>query len=211
MINLMPPEAKTAITYARRNLRLSHWTLGSLLIIVAMAATVVLGGFYIDSSKNNLSSSIADTQKTITDQKLDQVQTDAQSLSNGLKLVLQILSKEVLFSKLLKQLGTLMPPGATLGSIQLSNKVAGALDLTANAIDYQSATQVQVNLQDPKNNLFDKVDTTSVSCSDTSQSSSSGTTIDSRYKCQIVVRAQFKADAAITFLANQSTATGTSK
>jgi len=199
MINLMPPDAKSAITYGRNNTHLIHWTFGCLIIIVAMAATVVFGGIYIDNSKHNLAASIEQTKSTITSQKLDKVQAEAQSLSGGVKLIVQVLSKEIQFSKLLQQIGGLMPAGATLGDIQLSNKVNGALDLTANAIDYETATQVQVNLQDPKNNLFEKVDTVSVSCADIN---TSGSTVDARYKCQILVRALFKSDAAVTLLAN---------
>ena len=214
MINLMPAESKSAIVYARRNTRLIHWTIGCVGIIIAMGATVILGGVYIDNSKHNLSTSIEQTKTTISTQKLDKVQAQAQSLSGGVKLIVQVLSKEIQFSKLLQQLGSLMPAGATLGNIQLSNKVNGALDLTANAIDYQSATQVQVNLQDPKNNLFDKVDTISVSCTDGSSSSNSGSSaVASRYKCQILVRALFKADAAVTLLASPpaKSATGAQK
>jgi hypothetical protein len=210
MINLMPTDSKTAILYARRNLRLVHWTIGSFMIIIAMGATVIFGGFYIDNSKKNLESSIEQTNGTIKSQKLDQVQAQAENISAGVKMIVQVLSKEVKFSKLLQQLGTLMPSGATLGAVQLSSKVNGALDLTANAVDYQSATQVQVNLQDPKNNLFDKVDTISVSCSDSAQSSG-GTTINSRYKCQILIRALFKQNAAVTFLASPPTTTETKK
>jgi hypothetical protein len=206
MINLMPPEAKSAILYARRNSRLLHWTVGSLFIIVAMMATVILGGFYIDSAKNSLASSIEITKETITEQKLDQTKQEAEELSQGVKLVVQILSKEVLFSKLIQQLGSLMPEGATLGDIQLSNKVNGALDLTANAVDYQSATQVQVNLEDPSNNLFEKVDTTSINCNE--GTSSTTTTVNTRYKCQIMIKALFDKDAAVTFLANPKPSAG---
>ncbi len=204
MLNLMPPDARSAISYARHNARLFRWTVGCLIIIVAMGATVVVGGFYIDNSKHNLASSIDQTKATITAQKLDKVQAQAQSLSGGVKLIVQVLSKEIQFSKLLQQIGGLMPAGATLGDIQLSNKVNGALDLTANAVDYESATQVQVNLQDPKNNLFDKVDTLSVSCAD-SNATTSSSAVDSRYKCQILVRALFKSTAAVTLLANPPT------
>jgi len=200
MINLMPPDSKSGIVFARRNTRLSHWTIGCLIIIFAMAATVVLGGFYIDNSKHNLTTSIEQTKSTISAEKLDKVQAQAESLSGGVRLILQVLSKEIQFSKLLQKLGGLMPAGATLGDIQLSNKVNGALDLTANAVDYESATQVQVNLSDPKNNLFDKVDTVSVSC--TNGSASTTGTVDSRYKCQILVRALFKSDAAVTLVAS---------
>ena len=168
------------------------------MIIVAMAATVVFGSFYIDSSKNRLSDSIADTQNTITTQKLDETQKEAENISGGVKLIVQVLSKEVLFSKLLQQIGTLMPSGATLSDVQLSSKIDGALDLTANAVSQQAATQVQLNLQDTKNNLFDKVDVISVTCADKAASTSS----DPRYKCQIVLRAQFKTGAGVTFLAS---------
>lgn len=204
MINLMPTDAKSAVQYARYNLHMLHWTIGCLLIIVAMGATVVLGGFYIDSAKTNLSTSITDTKDTISTQKLDKVQAQAEDLSAGVKLILQVLSKEVLFSKLLQQIGGIMPPGATLGDISLTNNVTGALNLTANAVDYRSATQVQLNLQDSKNNLFDKVDTTNISCSDAAQASTS--TISSKYKCQILIRALFKSTAAVTFLATPPSA-----
>lgn len=198
MINLMPPERKKTINYSRLNERLLKWTVGCLIIVAAMAAVVVVGSVYIDQTKSNLTKSIDSTKKTITDQKLDEIGADAETLSSGIKLVVQVLSKEVQFSKLLQEIGRLMPSGATLGNIQLSNSVSGAVDLTANAVDYQSATQVQLNLQDPNNNLFDKVDTQTVSCSDTTESSSSG--VDSKYRCQIVIRALFKSDASVTFL-----------
>lgn len=206
----MPPNAKSDIVYSRRNLRLLHWTLGSILITVAMGATVVLGGFYIDNAKSSLTNSIEQTKDTISTQKLDKVQTQAEELSGGVKLIVQVLSKEVRFSKLLQQIGTLMPAGATLGNIQLSNKINGAIDLTANAVDSETATQVQINLQDPKNKLFEKVDTLSVTCSDVPTSATTNST--NRYKCQIIMRALFKKDAAITFLANPPTkATGTTR
>ncbi len=202
MINLMPPDTKSAIRYARLNSRLVKWTMSCCLIIILMLGTVFVGGWYIDNTKNSLSSSITQTKTTIAEQKLDQTRQEAESLSQGVKLIVQVLSKEVQFSKLLQQIGKLMPAGATLGDIQLSNKVTGAIDLTANAIDYQSATQVQVNLQDPKNNLFDKVDATSVTCSDTQSGGSND--VDSRYKCQILIKALFKKDAAVTFIGSKA-------
>jgi len=209
MINLMPPDAKKALQYARSNASLVKWTMGCLVIIAAMGATVVVGDFYIDSTKRSLTASTAQTKKTIADQKLDKIQEQAQDLSDGVKVIVQVLSKEVLFSKLLQQIGNIMPSGATLGDIQLSNTINGAIDLTANAIDYQSATQVQVNLQDPKNNLFAKVDTQNVSCSDGAQQSSE--TLDSKYKCQITIRALFKDNASVTFLANPPEVSGSSQ
>jgi hypothetical protein len=228
MINLMPPSAKDDIIYARRNRTIFRWCAIGLTTIAAMGVVVVFGGIYIDHSKSNLKTSIDSTQASISSQKLDQVQKQANNLSSGVKLIVQILSKEVQFSKLLQQIGTMMPDGAILGDIQLSNEVSGALDLNANALDLKTATQVQVNLQDPKNPLFDKVDTINVNCSDKStlaQSSSSSdstgssaSNTDTPYLCQITLRALFKPNAAVTFLAvpaagstNTKTITGSTK
>jgi Tfp pilus assembly protein PilN len=185
--------------FGRRNRLLLQWTVTCLIIIVTMSATVLFGMFYIDSSKKALTESIEKTQTEIKTEKLDQVQKEAVALSQGVKLIVQILSKEVKFSKLLQSLGTIMPSGTNLSGITLSNDVAGALDLTATATNYQAATQVQVNLLDEKNNLFSKVDTVSVSCDDGSQTSSTGE--KSNYPCQILLRAQFKEGASVTFLA----------
>lgn len=200
MINLMPPEAKSNVEYARRNLRLLRFTIATMAIMVAMFATVILGSFYIDRVKSNLTDNIETSKTNIASQKLEDVQKEAQEISQGVKLIEQVLSKEVRFSKLLQEIGSLMPNGAVLGDIQLSNKIDGSMDLSANAINHQAATQVQVNLQDPKNNLFEKVDTISVNCVDPS-------TLDvpTRYPCEIELRALFKADAAVTFKASPPT------
>ncbi len=197
MINLMPPAAKNATLYARRNLRLLRFTIASMVIIIAMFATVILGSFYIDNAKSNLTTNIDTSKSVITTQKLEEVKSEAEEISQGVKLISQVLSKEVRFSKLLQEIGSIMPKGAVLAGIQLSNKVNGTMDLTANAIDHQSATQVQVNLEDPKNNLFEKVDTISVSCTDPESLE-----ITSKYICHIQMRALFKQGAAVTFLAS---------
>lgn len=195
MINLMPYHSKDSIKYARLNAKLVRWTIGCVIIIALMIATVVAGGIYIDKTKNSLSKSIEQSKSTIATQKLDATQKEAEEISQGVKLIVQVLSKEVQFSKLLQQIGKLMPSGATLGQVQLSSKVSGAIDLTANAEDYKTATQVQVNLQD-KSSIFQRVDSLTVDCNETATSS----TLDARYKCQIQLRALFKTDAAVTFL-----------
>jgi Tfp pilus assembly protein PilN len=199
MINLLPSDTKENILYGRRNVALVRWIFVSLIVVIAMAATVLAGMFYINSSKNDLASSAKKTKDEITSQKLEQTQKQAVEISQGVKLIVQILSKEVRFSALLKQIGAIMPDKTGLATIQLSNQVTGGLDLTANAEDYQSATQVQINLSDPKNNLFEKVDTINVGCNDSSTNADGST---NRYPCQIVLRAKFKADAAVTFLAS---------
>ncbi|OGL40029.1 hypothetical protein A3J32_03615 [Candidatus Saccharibacteria bacterium RIFCSPLOWO2_02_FULL_46_7] len=83
-----------------------------------------------------------------------------------------------------------MPSGTILNSLTLS-KVDGAIDLSAGAKDYASAAQIAVNLSDPKNNIFEKVDIININCT---------TTTDSPYACTGTFKALFNKDAKKQFI-----------
>jgi hypothetical protein len=200
MINLMPPDAKENIVYARRNSVMRKWIIGVLLVIAGMGVMLVFGGIYIDGSKKSLQTSIDQTKQAIANEKLDEVKTQALAISDGVKLIVQVLQKEVLFSKFFPAVGAIMPSGSNLEGLSLSNEVTGAIDITVSATDFQTATKVQVNIEDPKNNLFDKVDNTGVNC----DSKAAGP-----YKCRISLRVQFKKDASLNFTAAPPKTTNT--
>lgn len=124
-------------------------------------------------------------------QNLTGVQGQVHEISNNLNLVVQVLSKEVLFSELLQQLTTLMPASTNLTSLSIS-QTQGAIDITAAAKDYASAAQIQVNLTDANNRLFSKADIVSISCSGTGS-----------YPCSIELRALFSADSSYMFINNK--------
>src|SRR5262249_51159234 len=112
----------------------------------------------------NINQQVEQARAELRAQKLDETQQRVEDLSNSLKLVNQVLSKQVLFSELLKQTGAVMPSGATLSNLTVS-KLQGGIDLQVVSKDYQTATQVQVNLADKNNKIFDKVDIVSITCS----------------------------------------------
>lgn len=66
-----------------------------------------------------------------------------------------------------------MPENTVLSNIEIS-KVEGGIDLSAETKDQESATQIQVNLMDPNNKLFDKVDIVSISCGESNQPTPAG-------------------------------------
>ena len=82
-----------------------------------------------------------------------------------------------------------MPPGTVLNSLTLTT-VKGSIDLSANAKDYGSAAQIGVNLSDPKNGLFEKVDIISINCA-------SG---QAAYNCNATFKALFSKSAQTKFL-----------
>lgn len=193
MINLLPPDIKDSLVYGRRNTKLLHW---SMALIGGMLGTVLVVGFglfYLNRSISAYSQQVAKIQGELTTQKLEPTQKRVEEISSSLKLVIQVLSKEVLFSKLLKQIGSVIPANASLTDLKIG-KIEGGIDLTAVASDYNTATQLQVNLQDPHNKIFDKADIISITCSSTS-------TVDPRYPCTVNIRAQFsKANNPFLFI-----------
>jgi hypothetical protein len=113
-----------------------------------------------------------------------------EAISNNLKLVVKVLSREVLFSKLLTQIGSTLPKGAVLTSLNIA-QTTGAIDLEAGAIDYDSAAQIQANLRDPNNKIFSKADLVSIQC-----------TGSSAYPCKVQIRAQFASNNPYLFINN---------
>ncbi|HSX43704.1 MAG TPA: hypothetical protein VLE69_00170 [Candidatus Saccharimonadales bacterium] len=197
MINLLPADVKQNISYARHNTKLLRWSF-VLLISIAGAATIVLIGlFYINQSTKSYAAQVEKTKAELNAQKLPETQAKVEDISSSLKLVVQVLSREILFSKLIKQIGAAIPAKASLTGLSIS-KVSGGIDLTAVASDYNTATQIQVNLQDPTNQIFNKADIVNISCA-------SNAVADPRYPCNVTIRAQFASNNPFLFINTKGT------
>ncbi len=196
MINLLPPDVKEGILYARRNTRLRHWVFGLTLSIVVIGATVGAGLLYLQQSTRAYAAQVQQGNEQLKSQKLEETQSQIQDLTNSLKLVIQVLSREILFSKLLTQIGAALPNGSVLTNLSI-NKVQGGLDLSAAATDYQTATQVQLNLQDPNNKIFDKSDLVNIQCSSPMPG---GDPLKNQYPCTVQLRALFASNNPFAFI-----------
>jgi Tfp pilus assembly protein PilN len=191
MINLLPPETKQEMFYGRRNTILLHWIIACLLALVGVGLIIGAGFFYLQHSISNQTTSLEQSRQTLKAQKVDEAQAKLTEISSNTKLVLQVLSKEVLFSKLLTQLGASIPTNTMLEELQI-DKVQGGLTLKAQATDINTATQLQLNLQDPSNKIFDKADLENISCVPPSP----GT----KYLCTVQLRAQFAKDNPYVYI-----------
>lgn len=191
MINLLPSSVREDVTYARRNRSLLHWNvaIGSLLLGVCV---LIVGGYvYLNQIITRYDKQVASARQSLEEQKLEETQARVQSISDNVKLINQVLSKQVLFSKLLKEFGSVLPRGTVLERLELTGETSGALDLTALARNFDDATQVSVNFADDKNDLFESVDTVSVACSDSSSQQNNNDSLSSTYPCRINLRVLF--------------------
>lgn len=191
MINLLSPEQKEQIVYARRNGRLIRVLAGFMSATVFALLIVGAGRWYMAQTTERYKQQIAEAESSLSSQNLGETKQKIQDLSNSMNLVIKVLSQEVLFSKLLRQAGTVMPPGSALSTIEI-NGTEGGIDIIAGVDNYQVGTQVQINLQDPQNKLFEKVDLVSVSCGEKSS--------DEQYPCQANIRALFGDNSPYLFI-----------
>ncbi len=192
MINLLPNDVKQNYAYARQNSKLVKWSTTFIISILVVALIVVFGLFFMNQSINDLTGQNAQAQQDLKNQKLEETQKQVEDISSSLKLVVKVLSKEILFSKLINQIGTIMPPNTSLSNLKISS-TQGAIDITALATSHNAASQVQVNLQDPANKIFDKADLVNITCS-------SKTSGSKRYPCTVTIRAEFAANNPFQFI-----------
>ena len=191
MINLLPPQTRQDILYARRNTKLLRWSMALLAGIAGIVVVVVFGYFYIDQNTRNIGRQVDQAQAELKEQQLEETKKRVEDLSGSLKLTTQVLSRQILFSELLKQTGAVMPAGSSLSGLSLS-KLQGGIDLQAVTKDYQTATQVQLNLQDPRNKIFEKVDIINIACG--------ASELDDQYPCNASYRASFAKNNPFLFL-----------
>ncbi len=205
MINLLPPDVKQTYHYARRNVRLVRWMTAVGFALVGLAGISIGGQWYLEQSVKQYAEQVSAAEATLKKQDQANVEKQVQDISNNLKLAVQVLSKEVLFSELLKQLAVVTPTDAKLSNLAIS-KIQGAVDISASTTDYKAATQLQLNLADPANKIFSKADIVSISCS---TAAASADPLQGKYPCTVLVRALFATNNPFLFINGTSSTSKT--
>lgn len=193
MINLLPPELKQDYRYGRRNRRLVHWAAAFLIAALGVAVITATGLFIMNNSIDAYKTRIADVQGQLASQNSTATEKQVADISNNLKLMVKVLSKEILFSKLLRQLGSITPSNVILTNLSIS-QTESAVDITAQTGSYNAATQLQVNLAAPSNQIFSKADIVNISCATGAAVTNAG------YPCTATIRAQFTNNNPFLFI-----------
>jgi Tfp pilus assembly protein PilN len=191
MINLLPTGEKEEMFYARRNTTLLKWVVALAVSSVGVLVIVLAGNIFLQISINNYSSETTEAKERLQSQKIEETQKQIEEISGNTKLATQVLSREILFSKLLRQLGASIPSNTVLQQFQVE-KLGGGLTLQAAATDINAATQLQLNLQDPQNKIFEKADIENITCGQAE--------LSKKYPCVIQLKALFSDKNTFTFI-----------
>jgi hypothetical protein len=191
MINLLPPDLKQQYVYGRRNTILRRWAVAMAFGLAGVAVVTFAGLFVMEKSIVSYRKQVGDTNQLLSQEKLDETRQQTKDITDSIKLSVNVLSKEVLFSKLITQIGKVTPSNTSLTDLNIG-KDQTSIEIKAVSSDYTSATQLQVNLADPANKIFSKADIQTISCT-------SGTT-DPRYPCSVTIKALFNQNNPFLFI-----------
>lgn len=189
MINMLPADYVESIRHSKNNENILRWMGAALAATVVLVIILASGWLYLNHEVKNLSTQIATGKNDLVTQNLEGVKKNASAISNDIKTINQVLGKEIRFSKLIQNIGQIMPPGTVLDGLTLT-KADGSIDLTASSKDYKSGAQIALNLSDKQNGTFSRADIVSINC----------TSADTAYKCSVVLKALFSKDSQAKFL-----------
>ena len=193
MINLIPPKTKQAYYYAQSNQKLIKWVMALIIGLIGLGAIGTYGWVSLHQSISLNDKKVATAENLLTGEHQASINKQIQTISSDFTLVVKVLSQEVVFSKLLTSMAAAMPSGANLTNLTITNTAGGAgLDIKAEATDYNTATQVQVNLADPANGIFSKADIVSVTCNNS--------IAHPHHPCNVVLRAEFAKNNQFLFI-----------
>lgn len=190
MINLLPPDIKDDIFYARRNTRLRTWIIAAIVALGGLGVIVAGGLIYMQQAVKSQMSQVEQSKQHLQAQKVDETQKRVEEISSNTKLTVDVLSREILFSKLIRQIGSALPANTALQSLQI-DAVQGGIQLNALAADFNAATQLQLNLQDPQNGVFEKADINSITCDNPNDPNRSEAAKPKQFPCDVNLQALF--------------------
>jgi Tfp pilus assembly protein PilN len=136
MINLLPPDLKEQIKFAKMN-RMALRYLRVVIAVVAVLGAIFAGSLYlVNQQTSGVATNVADSQQTI-DSLNSSVIPKAQDASNRLAAIQYVQSTQTHFSKVISDLASVLPEGVTIDSLTLdgNTKLPVTMSLTANTYD----------------------------------------------------------------------------
>jgi len=166
MINLLPDDTRQQLRYAQHNLLLRKYLVAVLFIAAVIAVTFSVGLLALDRQSDNLKRQLEDQNTELA--AYSDVLAQAEDLSETIDTIEALLDREIKFSQLLTEIASLVPTGASLNGISLSNE-EDTLTLTATITAQELAAIFQKNLASSE--LFSVADISSINKASSAENS----------------------------------------
>jgi Tfp pilus assembly protein PilN len=144
MINLLPPEIKDSIRFARINVILIQYAIIAIFTVVIVITLMLFGKASLGNTKSELEELIRVDRVKIAE--LEQVNTEAKKLSETVSTIGKLIDQEVKFSVLLQEIGAVIPKGTVVSGLTLSQDAAEPISLSVLTDSAERAGVLQENL-----------------------------------------------------------------
>lgn len=145
MINLLPVHIKEEHRYGRKNVVIVSWLTTVIFGVIILFLVAIVGRLTIDAAKDQELTRKNAIQKELDDSDYASIEKNYADYVGDLTSVSKIYQKQVLYSRLIRKLGTLLPPGSSLSSISIGEDDK-AISLNFNNEQDLLGPTIQLNL-----------------------------------------------------------------
>jgi Tfp pilus assembly protein PilN len=135
MINLLPPDLKEQITYAKFNKIVVHYVRLTVVIAIVLAAIMVGSFYYLNLEVAAAQSNVTAKQQTIAQYK-STILPKATDASNRLNAIAYVQETQTHFSKLISDLSLVIPQGVALNTMSLTGNAAAPVQISVDSQTY---------------------------------------------------------------------------
>src|SRR5690606_22635068 len=178
MINLLPPETKEEIRYGRFNVLAVQYAALVIAVSLSLLAVLLFGVAVVSTDEQSLKENLKDKEAVLAEFQDDLA--EAKELEGRIDTISALLEREVSFSALLQDIGSVIPNGASLTGLSLTGDETLPLRIAADINNQSLAAVLQENLEN--SDLFENADIQNVAASEFDEA---GNAI--RYNVQIMV------------------------
>jgi hypothetical protein len=155
MINLLPQEMKQDFHYGRRNSQVLRWLVTVIFGILMLLVVAAIGRLTIQTARNQTLAQKQVLEDQLKTADYDTINGEYSDFSSGLSNVKKLYQQQVLYSRLIRKLGTLLPPGAKITNISIGDKDR-AVSLNFDNDAEGMGPTIQLNLTDQSKQVVNK-------------------------------------------------------
>ncbi len=141
MINILPPELKEQISFAKRNNRLLRLLIIGLMVAILLGALMIGSLWYVNRQITNLDQVLASRQQAAN--AYQDTETKVQALESNLNILQKLLIQKTHYSALLSDLASTLPSGAYINHLVLTGDDTQPMEILLTAKSFNQAAQIR--------------------------------------------------------------------
>jgi len=164
MINLLPPGTKDNLRYGHLNVTVLEYSILILVTAAGLIGILFFGQALASNEERQLKDLAGEKQAVLA--QYDSSLAEARALDERIDIIAALLQREITFSKLLPNIGALVPSGTTINGLELDNEDGNNLTINGESDSQLGPSVFRQNLANT-DRLFSRADIVNISLPET--------------------------------------------